>query len=476
VGASLAIAALAGIALTVLYPDSYQQDAGHHYIAARWAWRHPETIVTVWNRPLFTFLYAFPAQLGYPAAKLFTFAIALVTAHQTYRLANDLRIDRAWFVIPLIFLQPTFTIIAADTMTEPLFALLFVVALRLHTAGRTIAGMIVASFLVTVRPEGFFLGVLWGVWVLTGTVSTSGVESVGITRRPPRSTVLLLATGSFAWWLSALVLSGDPLFILHSWPGNWGFDSVYGRGKIWIYFARLPEIAGLVLLIPFLAGLWWSLRRRDLWTLTSSFLVLFGVHTFLRVTGWFGSAGYARYFVCVAPAIAILTLVGWNGIAARVTSARPCVARPLGAVTLAVSAIVTIFYVDMAGFYGRDAWAVTEMHRWFRDNPRPVTRLIWSQAYMNVLFDRDPAERPAMFANRVENLAMLRQSPAGTLVFWDDEVGNAWYQMTAPDIEAAGYERLLSRSYVLDGWLREGRWLAPWSPRKLDVHLFYKNK
>src|SRR6476646_9624615 len=85
---SLALAAAAGLLLAWLQPDSYQQDAGHHYLAARWAWAHPETIVSVWNRPLFTLLYSFPAQLGYPAAKLFTLAICLLTAYHTFRLAE----------------------------------------------------------------------------------------------------------------------------------------------------------------------------------------------------------------------------------------------------------------------------------------------------------------------------------------------------------------------------------------------------
>lgn len=467
---SLALAAAAGVALSVLSPDSYQQDAGHHYLAARWAWAHPETFVTVWNRPLFTLLYSFPAQLGYPAAKIFTLAISLATAHQTYRLAEAFRVERAWLVVPLIFLQPSFFMISADTMTEPLFALLFVIALRLHTAGRTVAGMLVASLLVTVRPEGFFLGVLWGAWVIG---STPGVET-NAPRRPPASTVALLSTGALLWWLAALLITGDPLYIRRTWPGNWGLDATYGVGPIWIYLARLPEIAGLVLLVPFLAGLGRSLRRREFWTLTSPILVLFVVHTFLRVSGWFGSAGYARYFVCVSPAIAILTLVGWNAIAARLVPARPRFGMALGATTLAVSAIVTVFYASMAGFYGRDARAVADMHAWFREHPRHVARLIWSQAYMNVLFDHDPLTRPPMYADRAGNIKILEQSPAGTLVFWDDDIGQSWFQITADDIERAGYERLLSRSYLLDGWLREGQWLAKWVPRAQRMHLLYK--
>jgi len=471
-GVSLAIAALAGVALAWLAPDSYQQDAGHHFLAARWAWRYPQTLVGVWNRPLFTLLYSAPALFGYPAAKLFTLALALVTADQTRRLARDLGVARAWLAVALLFLQPAYFLIIADTMTEPLFALVFVVALRLDAAGRREWSALVASLLVTVRPEGFFLGLLWAFWMIGDRGAGARVGAPAPAGRRAIRT-LLLATGGAAWWVAALALTGDPLFIRHNWPGNWGLDATYGVGPVWIYVARLPEIAGLLLLVPFLAGLGRSLRERRYPALTAPVLVLFVVHTVLRVTGWFGSAGYARYFVCVSPAIALLTLVGWNDFGARLLVARPTWRVRLGRLVLAASAVVCVLYADMAGFYGRDARAIADMTHWFDDHPRPVARFIWSQAYMDVLFDRDPSDHPQMYADHARNMEILRAFPPGTLVFWDADIGRAWYQLTADDIQRAGYVRLLARSYRLDGWLHEGR-LFPWSIRSQQLFLFYK--
>ena len=66
-------------ALVHFYPDSYQQDGGFHFLFARWSLAHPRFMLGVWQRPLFTALYALPAQLGYPAAKLVTVAISLTT-------------------------------------------------------------------------------------------------------------------------------------------------------------------------------------------------------------------------------------------------------------------------------------------------------------------------------------------------------------------------------------------------------------
>jgi len=464
----LACCGAASLALVALHPDSYQQDGGHHFLFARYAWAHPALFVGVWNRPLFTFLYAFPALLGYPAAKLFTIVIALVTAWQTYRLAQDLKLERAWFAIALIFLEPSYFLLSSETMTEPLFALLFVAGVRLHVAGRVAAGMFVASLMPLARPEGFFLAPLWAAWVLTDARDARAwwQRLPGLAR---------LGAGICGWWLAALVITGDPLFIRHNWPAGWtAADRTYGSGPIWIYIARLPEMAGPFLAFVFLIGLVVSLRTRRLMLLTTAFLTLFVIHSVIRVAGAFGSAGYARYFLSVSPAIAIITLAGWNDVAARMAAAASGVRRSIATAVIALSAVVCVLYVDMAGFYGRDARAVNDMRAWFREHPQPVTRLIWSQAYMCIALDRDPLENITFTGNRKADLDALRNAGPGTLVFWDQDTGPAWHGLTASDIEAAGFVRLHSQTYVLDGWLRESRWLFAWPPRRQEMHLLYK--
>src|SRR5262245_27560419 len=119
--AALWLGAFVGVsaALVFLYPDSYQQDGGTHFLFARWAWVHPELLVGVWSRPAFTLLYSFPAQFGYPVAKLFTVAVAAGCAWHTWRLAVELKIPRPSLALPLLFLQPSFFQLASDTLTEP---------------------------------------------------------------------------------------------------------------------------------------------------------------------------------------------------------------------------------------------------------------------------------------------------------------------------------------------------------------------
>ncbi|TMB11881.1 MAG: hypothetical protein E6J66_07830 [Deltaproteobacteria bacterium] len=218
--------AVAGALLVHLYPDSYQQDGGFHFLFARWSVEHPQLLVDVWGRPLFTALYAFPARLGYPFAKLVTVAIALAAAWNTVKLARAHGLEHAELAVPLLFLQPSFLLICSDTMTEPLFALVLVVALRLHQAGRIRPSMWVAALLPLARPEGFFVALLWAA-------------SVALDPRADRTLLLRalstirLAAGVAAWWLASTLLTGDPCFIMHNWPPNWAAGATalgYGGG------------------------------------------------------------------------------------------------------------------------------------------------------------------------------------------------------------------------------------------------------
>ncbi len=474
----IAVFAAIGVTLVLLYRDADQQDSGYHFLFARWAHQHPQYFVSVWARPLFTLLYFFPAQLGYPATKLFTVAISLAAAWQTFRLARQMRFDRAEMSIPLLFLQPSFFLLSSSVLTETLFALIFVIALRLHLSGRLRAGMIVASLLILVRPEGLIIGVLWGLWVLfvVPPLGGKGWQTSRFRLKAVLQTLqtLLLASGVVLWWIAAYLITGDPLWIVHDWPPDWQPEGkANGAGPIWRYVVLLPLIVGPLLLPPFIVGLRRLLKKREFTAGVSAFLVLFAAHSLMYWRGWFGAAGYARYLVCVSPAIALITLAGWNELAGRDAKFFNIARAPIAATVLTLSALVCVFYVDGWKFT-RDARAVEEAAGWFRAHPKPVSRLICSQAYMRILFDRDEWEKPALTNDRERNLALARQSPRQTLVFWDEDTGPKWYGLRAEDFEAVGYVRLRSQGFKLGGWFYTLPWDRFGGPRTQQMHLFYK--
>jgi hypothetical protein len=454
VGAFIAV----GGALWVLHPDSYQQDGGYHFLFARWAWVHADLFVDVWNRPAFTLLYSLPAQAGYAPAKLLTVLVCAACAWQTWRLAIALNLPRSPLAVPLLFLQPSFFLICTETMTEPIFALQLIIALRLHVAGRVTSGMIVASTLILSRPEGAVVIAAWAGWMLL--------------ERRRWFLLFYLGTGAAAWWLAALVITGDPLFIAKSWPENWSaVDSLYGSGAILGYAARLPEIAGPLLGVPFLIGSWMAARRgpRVLAVIAWS---VFMLHTVLWAAGAFGSAGYPRYMVTVSPAIALLSLIGWNAIADRSPGAAVWVRRSSTAVVLAFSAIFCGIYVD-SWTASRDASAIEDAHSRFLENPRPVNRFIWSHAYMAIRFDDDPRRAPP-WKDRETNLRLIGDLPTGTLVFWDADFGPNWFHMTDADFARAGFERVFSRTYELRRRVPGLGRFGLGEVRRQEMHLLYK--
>src|ERR1700732_36792 len=144
---ALALMALLGGVLILQFPGCPEQDTDYHFLEARTAWSRPSFLVNVWGRPLYTTFYALPALMGFTAARFFAVGIGVALAWQTWRLACDLRLKRAWLAIPLLLGQPVFFELFPDLLTEPLFALIFVVALRWHLRGWTRRGMVAASLL-----------------------------------------------------------------------------------------------------------------------------------------------------------------------------------------------------------------------------------------------------------------------------------------------------------------------------------------
>lgn len=488
---------LVGVLLVLLYHDAEQQDSAYHFLFARWAWQHPVFFVSVWARPLFTLIYFPPSLLGYPAAKLFTVIISLATAWQTFRLAEQFKLQRAELAVPFLYLQPAFFVLCSVVMTETLFALLFVVALRFHLAGRIKSGMVAASLLILIRPEGFFIGLLWGIWVLR--IADDGLRignSDSYGKWPIRAWLrtllrfpifairnpqwLLLGGGMFIWWLAAYWVTGDKLWIAHNWPSDWELrGQANGTGPVWWYVAQLPLIAGVPLIVPFLIGIWRLLKRRELAFATSSFLTLFILHSVMFARGWFGSAGYARYFVCVSPVIALITLAGWNEFVGRQTRFFNPAELKVAVSAISLAAIFCLVYVDSIRFT-RDARAVDQMHEWLKTNhPQLIdrtTRLICSQAYTRILLERDPWEKPSFTADRELNLELIRSSPAGTLVLWDEETGPKWYKLREEDFQLSGYELIKSQSFILKGWLIRLGWKYWGGPRLQRMHWLYKRQ
>jgi hypothetical protein len=319
--------------------------------------------------------------------------------------------------------------------------------------------MILISMLALARPEGFFIGVAWGVLVLQTSKETRAWRRL---LEP-----LWLATGVVVWWIAAAILTGDPLWIVHDWPADWlPMSGANGNGPLLWYFALLPLIVGPVFLPQFFLGLTRLIRSGEFLAGVISFVTLFVAHSLMFWRGWFGAAGYPRYLVCVAPVTAIISLVGWNEL--KILRGRT--ARLL---TFGIALLVCLFYVD--GFrFTRDSRAIDDAAAWLDLNPVPISRLVYSQSYMCIRLSCSNADRGRLTANREHNLEALKTMPGGTLLFWDAEVGPKWYGLAADDFEALGYRKLFSKTYRLEGYVFRLPWRHHGGPRIQAMHLYYR--
>jgi hypothetical protein len=510
--------AVIGVLLIFLFPGSPEQDIDYHFLMARTAWVDHYYFVDVWGRPLFTTLFAPVALLGFVPARFFALAISVAAAWQTYRLACDLRMSRAWLVIPFLLGQLTFFELYSNLFTEPLFALILVVALRCHISGRIKSGMLVASLLPLARPEGVFVCLFWGLWVLNagnarlrpvvetpdfapslrlqdassgrpgGYVGQAGSErergvrmgtSGDVVARYKRvvnrlGSIVILASGVVIWWFAALLVTGDPLFILHDWPATWHTD-MYGHGTFLSYALRSPEFAGVILIVPFMLGLLRGFRSWSFSLITSVFLVLFLLHSIFVKYGLFGEAGFPRYMVSVAPAIAVLTLEGWNTIF-TVKILRPFVIVA-GWVVVIFSILPGVYYLD-AMVWARDGVAIDEMANWLEQQHLSMPGLIWSNGRMCIVLKRNLKDSPPT-GDREKLFARLEKAPAGTIVFWDSEIGPNWSGTTSAEIEGRGYKVLTSRHYSLPAVIfPPGRfpWIPPIPSREIELSLLKRSE
>jgi hypothetical protein len=475
--------AVVGVLLIFLFPGSPEQDVDYHFLMARTAWVDHSYFVDVWGRPLFTTLFAPAALLGFIPGRFCALAISVAAGWQTYRLACDLRMSRPWLVILFLLGQQTFFELYSSLFTEPLFALGLAIALRCHIGGRVKLGMFVASLLPLARPEGVFLCLFWGLWIVIvpsvpgvrGDPGDPGVKSYRRVLNRSGSTVIL-ASGVVIWWFAALLLTGDPLFISHNWPATWHTD-MYGHGTFLSYSQRSQEFAGVILIVPFILGLLGGFRSWSLSLVTSVFLVLFLLHSVFVKYGLFGEAGFPRYMVSVAPAIAVLTLKGWNTIFS-VKMLRPA-AIVAGWGIVVFSILQSVHYLD-GMVWARDAAAIDEMANWLEQQYPSLPGLIWSNGRICIILNRNLKDSPPA-ENREKLFGLLEKAPPGTVVFWDNEIGPNWFGTTSAEIADHGYKLLTSRHYSLPALIfPPGRfsWIAPLFPplpsREIELSLLQK--
>ena len=433
---AVVFAGLVGWAM--LFPFTADGDSILHYLNARDGAVHPPDCLHAWARPGFKALLIPFAVHGIVPARVMMAALATAVVWQTVRLADDLRLPRALWAGPLVLWQPMAFAVAADTMTEFPMALGLVVAVRLWLARRFALSCLVLGFLPSVRPEGFFFGVMWGLMVTLGPTVGSWPKRVGL--------LASLTVGMATWVLACWTLQGDPLLVYHVW--NWPPNSYasYGRGSLFHYVGLWPMYAGVPLTLLFLTGIRPSLRRST-WLPWTVWATVITVHSVLYWRGSFASCGLMRILSCTAPFTAVICLYGLNRAADWLTEHSWDAARRRAA-GVAFAAVATAWtlgqYCTVSEHF--DCFPLLRCTAYIRDHHLlgPGTAFFAGNKIAIAALDLR-AKRPGLMdtpcdPDQIErNLAAL---PIGAVGVWDNRQAPIWHGQTIDSLRGNGFTLL----------------------------------
>ncbi len=309
---SILLAALPCLGLTLvlglLSDGVYHDDDLTHFLMARWARWYPSYLLHIWGRPGLTLPLACvswtdDADLAWRLARVLSALTTTASAIIAAKLAARMKLNRPWLVVPLVYLQPLATVLACTTLTENFAGLYLVGALLLLEQRRLLWGAVVFSLMLVSRHEAAVFLPLWLAALCFAPASRW---------RRLCAAVLSLWAPVVHNVLFFAVLQGWPveLFLSPQGSSEYPAEGLLSYAPA-ILYALGPTIAAVALVGA--AAL--AQSRRIMVAVCCAAFVL--THVMIKATGIFGSGGYGRFLVTIAPLVAILAVAGANRFVAR---------------------------------------------------------------------------------------------------------------------------------------------------------------
>lgn len=343
----IGIHALALVILSILALNTNGLGGGGdsitHFFISQLSWEQSSYFLDLWGKPVFTVLSSPFAQAGFIGVKLFNVLCGVLASLFSCLVAKELNKQWHWLILPIAFIAPAFYTYLFSGLTEPVSALLGIVAVWLCLSGRISVGFIAASFLPFARSEAQVFLLFFLIF--------------GLLNRHHKKLPLLL-TGHLIYALLALSIFGDALKAFDSPYDSQG--SVYGSGDWFHYINSLQGMLGLPALI--LAGLgivrffknWFTgvlNWRTEPWLVHAIFFALFGGHSLVWALGIYGSAGLERTLITVFPFLWIIILDGflllsdiWKVFSKRAVWVLPAIAFGIQTYTTIQSPLSKYYY------------------------------------------------------------------------------------------------------------------------------------
>ena len=281
---------------------AYHDDDLDHYFMARAAFRIPRFLIDTWGRPAFTFLYALPAQLGWTATRLFTIALAGLTAWLIARAAGRLGFRHAWLAAALALWQPLFYRLSFSALAEPLAALMIAALIWSMAEEQTDLAAWIAGLLPLARLELVIVAPVVAAWLV---------------QRQAFRAIVWMAVPVALWALVGGVANGDPLWLLHAVGGS---DRPLRSAGPAHYLRNVLTVVGPAAFLGLFLGLAALLLGRGRPRPMLAALIVALIFGELTALTWealpFGnSIGFLRHLIVMAGPLGLLAAAGYEWVA-----------------------------------------------------------------------------------------------------------------------------------------------------------------
>lgn len=295
----LSIYFLTNIIYGLLATGTWDDDCPTRYYNTLNAINDPVHFISLWNRPLFTFMFFLPVQISKHSILIIMTLISTMSAYVLYNAVKEFKIKYAYLVIPFFLFQAFFFGLSRNAMTEPLAAALICLGFLFYVRKQYLAFAIVGSLVPLARLE---LSVLLGIW------------GIILILQKQWKYIPILAVPVIIWSLAGTYFDGDWLWLYHEATGEEDKVNRYGHQTFSHYFHRYIYVLGPVVFYFFILGLWKQIieKKAELF-ITGQFILGFLLYVIFAWKLSMGdSAGFLRNLTPLGPLAAVIALYGFN--------------------------------------------------------------------------------------------------------------------------------------------------------------------
>ena len=389
-----------------------------HFYYARYCFQHPEFLLNLWGRPVYTLVSAPFAQSGIKGSMLLNVLLGSGAAWVSYLVARQLEIKPSFPVVLFVCLTPLYCIMLFSCLTEILFSFLLVLIIYLLLRNKFIAAALLLSFLPYARMEGFIMIPVFFLYFLL--------------RRKYKAIPFLLV-GTLVFTFAGYFYYHDWLWIIHQFPYDVSHQVYKEHGSLWYYISGGKEILGLPLEILFVAGilsvvitLFSPNRDNREKTVKLISLILFPLlvflffHSYLYWRAMGSSVGLVRVMASVLPLAAIVSFKGYQMIAGIFRKS-----VILNFLSLGVTFLLLAWYNFTAYSYpvrvDTEDKFVKQAVDWVQNTGNDKHRIGYTNITVPFFLGYDPNDHTRSFLGwRTEGLNKMANS---TIFIWDSHFG-----------------------------------------------------